>query len=38
VGEGLDNENEQRTVLRIFERKTVRKIHGPAKERWRIKG
>jgi len=35
---GLDNDQEQTTVLRIFERKTVRKIHGPTKEeRWRIK-
>jgi len=35
---GLGNDNEQTTVLRIFEMKTVRKIHGPAKERRRIKG
>jgi hypothetical protein len=25
-------DHEQTTVLRIFERKTVKKIHGPAKE------
>jgi hypothetical protein len=35
---GLDNDHERKAVFRVYERKTVRKIHGPAKEeRWRVK-
>jgi len=35
---GLVSDHEQTTVFRIFERTTVRKVHGHAKEeRWRIK-